>query len=171
MKVIFLDIDGVVNSVRSMIALHDEYIASWGVSEENARNKLLRNHIDPMAVKLLNRITDLGVKYVISSSHRKLYRDLDKLREHIAGLGLTGEVIGATGDDPRGFRGNEIAEDLNNYGNCITHWCIVDDSDDMLESQLPYFVHVDADNGLSLQDYKDIKRILELEDEFKTIPS
>jgi hypothetical protein len=153
-----------------VIALHDEYKASWASSEENLCNKQLRNHVDPMSVRLLNRITDLGVVYVISSSHRKLYRDLNKLREHIAALGLTGKVIGATGDDSRGHRGTEIQEYLEGPGQNITHYVILDDSTDMLESQLPCFVNVDADNGLSLQNYKDIKRILELKDEFKTIP-
>jgi hypothetical protein len=164
MRVIFLDVDGVLNSVRSMIALHDEYKASWAASDkETVKNKLLRNHVDPIAVKLFNRITDHNpdVAYVISSSHRKLYK-LKHLEEHIRGLGITGPVLGSTGSDPRGFRGNEIRNWLvhNNSDKHITHYVIVDDSDDMTDAQKSHhFVRTSNDDGMSYANYKEILKI------------
>ena len=165
MKIIFLDIDGVINSVRSMVAWHSEYKASWTNGDpDSPKNKILRNHVDSIAVKLLNRITDQGVKYVISSSHRKLYRNLSDLRKHISDMGLTGEVVCATGHDPKGFRGNEIKEWLDGCENTVTHWAILDDSTDMLAEQKPNCVFTDAAEGLSYSNYEQLLKILGTED-------
>lgn len=165
MKIIFLDVDGVLNSVRSMLAWYPEYKASW-VNYGGEQSGILRNHIDPMAVKLLNRLTDLNpdLKYVISSSHR-IGRTLEELQEHIASFGITGPVIDMTGRDSKGRRGNEIRDwlDRNMEDLGVANYAIIDDDSDMTEAQkLNHFVHTDNEYGLAYKDYKKLVGILQL---------
>lgn len=173
MKIIFLDVDGVLNSVRSMIAYHDEYHTllenRFAYSYDDPKHSLF-NHIDPVAIRLLNRVTDeTGAKYVISSTHRKHIpygpdgvRDILRMKQYFSGFGLTGEVIGYTPDSNSGFRGNEIAYWLEH--SCteeVTHYAIVDDSSDMTEYQKDHhFVHTSCDEGFTLENYKELRYIL-----------
>jgi hypothetical protein len=165
MKIIFLDVDGVLNSVRSMIAWYPEYKASW-TNYGGQDSGVLRNHIDPMAVKLLNRLTDLNpdLKYVISSSHR-IGRSLEELQDHIASLGITGEVIDMTGRDPKGHRGNEIRDWMADWAGewGVVNYAILDDDSDMTEAQkLYHFVHTDNEYGFSYKNYKQLVELLQL---------
>lgn len=178
MKLIFLDVDGVLNSVRSMVAWHKEWKATIGHFDSeypySGRRHILRNHIDEVAVMLMNRITDTsGAKYVISSAHRKHIpadmdgvRDLRKMQEYFSGFGLTGEVIGYTPATASSFRGTEIESWLLDHRDLdITHYVIVDDSSDMLAEQLEkHFVHTNAANGLSYDNFKQILTILDSKD-------
>lgn len=80
MKVIFLDIDGVLNSYTADYS-NDNW--PWGQYE-------------PAAVGFLNELTDLtGAKIVISSTWR-LHYTLDELREGFRNWGVTGEIIDMT---------------------------------------------------------------------------
>lgn len=173
MNIIFLDVDGVINSTRSMLAYHDSFKAM--VSRARDLNNLsdkdhcLFNHIDHIAVKLLNRVTDVtGAVYVISSTHRKHIpdplgngRDMVLMKKYFAGFGLTGEVIGYTPCSASGFRGAEIAHWLKHTNVEVEKYVIIDDSDDMLEHQKKeHFVHTDVDYGFALNNYKDTLRIL-----------
>lgn len=172
MKVIFLDVDGVLNSTRSMIAYHEEHLA---LSKAGLDIPLSVYHrIDPVAVRLLNRITDVNpeVKYVISSTHRKHIpdplgngRDMKDMRKYFSLLGLTGEVIGYTPVSANGHRGTEINEWICNerdHSDDLTHYVIIDDDSDMAEAQkLNHFVKTDAEVGFSYRNFKDVLRILE----------
>jgi hypothetical protein len=104
MKIIFLDIDGVLNS--------HAYMTKMGELWDDPANQ-----IDPELVARLNKITDAtGAKLVISSTWRLPFLDycrIDMLAELMASYGITGEVIGMTpaigmtGSNER--RGREIA--------------------------------------------------------------
>lgn len=125
---------------------------------------MLRNHIDPIAIRLLNRVTNAtGAKYVISSSHRKHVQSLEQLKKYFAGFGLTGEVIGSTPISDNGHRGTEIQE---YFGKAtipgeVTHYVIIDDDSDMLDYQKKFnFVHTSNQEGYSYENYKQTMNIL-----------
>lgn len=119
MKVIFLDIDGVLVTRKSLIASSGKSRALW-------------NQVDPDCVREFNRIiAETGAEIIISSSWRILWNTpLDAMLDfHMANI--HGVVIGKT---PRmGKRGEEIES-------CITpemNWVILDD--EISDIHLPVF--------------------------------
>lgn len=83
MKVIFLDIDGVLNT--------------WSFIANLPASASYQDAIDPEAVARLNRIVEVsGAKVVISSSWRRKHTSKD-MQELLDAQGFRGEVIGRTG--------------------------------------------------------------------------
>lgn len=133
MKVIFLDIDGVLNVHYPE---RDEYGSLFHPQfEDNLR------HI----------IQQTDAKIVISSSWR--HSGLDIMKEMWDDRNLAGEVIDVTASrsqhdiesgggrmpfNERAERGWEIQEWIDKYK--PEKYCIIDDDNDMLPNQLPYFV-------------------------------
>jgi HAD domain in Swiss Army Knife RNA repair proteins len=113
MKVLFLDIDGVLNS--------EEYALSLG------KGGMLG--INPESVKILDRIIDeTGAKIVISSSWRGSSDLLADIRNTV------GEYIDIT---PRlsGIRGTEVREWLRNHHLEVSRYAILDDDSDFFKYQ------------------------------------
>jgi len=162
-KYIFLDVDGVLNSTRSTYALGP---AARKISEEGYRRVFshdaeiisayehqVTNYIDPIAVALINRLTDITrAKIVVSSTHRKHVSNLYKMQTYMEAFGLTGHVIDRT-PVINGKRGVEIEYWLNKYGGEFYDYVIIDDDSDMLEHQSCNFVHTDAEFGFTHKDY------------------
>lgn len=157
MKVIFLDIDGVLNSDRSIFALPMKTIKS------SYRYNYLVSKVDPVAVAILNKIIkETDAKIVVSSANRKVFGM--GIADVLADMGVVGEVIGITGTTG-GNRGTEIADWLefnvmSFAGDPTTNYVILDDSCDMLEEQLPHFVRVDPAVGLAFPDMRKAIEIL-----------
>lgn len=144
MKVLFLDIDGVLNSVRSAIAM-------GGYPAPNRNSE----RFDMVAVELIRRICAKGVKIVLSSTWRN-YKGWDTI--------LNLPIIGKTGDIPSLSyqRGKEIKKWLETHDD-IEAYAIIDDDPDMLPEQMDFFVNTDSNNGLLLQDYEKVCKILNIE--------
>ncbi len=102
MKLVFLDIDGVLNS-------HDWY------TRRSSRQRP-SDEIDPDAAKRVQRLCDeTGAKIVISSTWRLLHK-LPALKRVLAAKGLTAPVIGVTPCLPGSkIRGEEIQLWLDRY--------------------------------------------------------
>ena len=161
MKIIFLDIDGVLNSEK------------W--YKERFDKKLYPNlegyplcEFDPLTIEQLNLLTDkTNAKIVISSTWR-MGRTIDELKKLFEEVGIKGEIIGITphltfSDGHRVDRGNEIKRwiDLN----CIRWWdkmlsqkekditlesyVILDDDHDMLLEQKDNFIKTSWRDGLT----------------------
>ena len=150
MKIIFLDVDGVLNAGMRV--------------REGTLGFEIQDWVLPKAVEHLNRITDAtGAKLVISSTWR-LGKTLSELKEMFARVGVTGEVISKTERGEcswhhrlgakecyQGHRGAEIHDWLTQKvppGERVESFVILDDSSDML----PYHdrhVHTDLYIGLS----------------------
>lgn len=141
MNIIFLDIDGVLNSIDSMIAFHWRKLEPYETRLDEVSIGLLRNLVEAADAKI-----------VISSTWRigRVVEDFIKIFEHYGWTNAP--VIGMTGRGGREtVRGDEIQEwiDKNNVG---YYYAIIDDDSDMLESQLGNFVHVDGVSGFRLKD-------------------
>lgn len=137
--VIFLDFDGVLNSLRSTLAL-------GGCGERQ---------FDPVAVGLVSRLAEATDAAVVVSSAWRIGNDVLGLRAILSGYSvkLAQRVIDVT---PRGFngRGAEIADWLaSNPHQHNRSFVIVDDDADMLDGQLPHFVQTRHRDGFGVPEY------------------
>jgi hypothetical protein len=154
MKVVFLDIDGVLNSDdwdrrRIMMSEYLDFIGDWDYWD-----------FDPLAVKILNSITDsTSAKIVISSTWRTFY-DFDVLLSKLVNVGVTGDIIAYTPrisfDVPRGC---EIKKYLDDSGT-VDCYVILDDDPDMLQEQIKSFVRINPNSGLTQKDARKAIEIL-----------
>lgn len=151
MKVIFLDIDGVLNSQRSCMAFGG---FPWpGKHKERSWEKF-----DSVAIGLLRRITTKTGAVCVLSSTWRLGADDAFLSDLSAHLGV--QIVGMTRSTYLNeVRGNQIQDWLNENPE-VERWCILDDDSDMLPEQMDNFVKVNYQDGLSYQNHLDVIRIL-----------
>lgn len=156
MKVIFLDIDGVLNSDRTIRACPVEGTDA----DAPYRVRYLLCKCDPIAVKLLNKVTrETGAKIVVSSANR-IILGFAGCKDILAKMGVEAEIIGITASG-LGIRGDEIADWLDELGHPeVTHYAILDDSCDMRPEQMENFVRVDARYGISFDNTVQLNKIL-----------
>ena len=164
-KIIFLDIDGVLNSKFWYSKMDDDTPKDkWGYA------------FDPVSVANLKRIVDeTGAGIVISSSWRCF--GLPVLRKMWEARKLPGRIIDATPDsmcdkdmlamdidfdliDPGAIRGYEIREWLSRHGKNVSHYAILDDMYEMLLEQQSHLVMTDSEIGISDADADRIIGIL-----------
>ena len=135
MKVPFLDIDGVLDSVRSATAfggypMELEHIGAF----------------DPIAIRLIQRLCDASGAQVVLSSAWRTFVDFRAVGEAF-GLPVIGETPLLLGQ-----RGDEIYAWLCEHPQ-VEQYAIVDDNDDMLPGQMPRFVQTCGFDGLRWGDY------------------
>lgn len=160
MKIIFLDIDGVLNHERF-------YKERFSKRYEEVAIAHPYSEIDPECVKKLNILCEeTGAKVVISSTWRHSGLDycVDVLKFH----GFTGEVIDITpslnGDNY--VRGNEILKWIKDNKKLVgdyynfTEYVILDDDSDMLYQQRNNFLLIDRFVGLTMGNVFRAKKIL-----------
>lgn len=164
MKVIFLDIDGVLNSEEFAI-FNINYFKRVGRKWTDDGGD---QFVDPIAVKMIIEICETtGAKIVVSSSWRlfdlentikdfEKYRDLKPLIPYI--VGVTPRLYFKDREDPWPLRGEEIQVWLDN--NTADNYVIIDDDKDMLDSQLSHFVQTNALKGITEKNKNKIIKIL-----------
>ncbi len=158
-KILFLDIDGVLNSKRTVLAynriIHSNLIKTRFLAPETIVDPLF----DPIAVKLLAMAQrDIGFFIVISSTWRH-HLSIDDFNKIFAfyDWDTTGIIAGMTGFGGR-IRGDQIKKWLDDNGN--PDFVILDDSTDMTPDQLiNNFVQVDPINGLSVENVDQIYKL------------
>lgn len=151
MKVIFLDIDGVLNNEEHIVKIH-------GLLGEEQYLDLLREigelPFDYRSCKLLQEfIKETNVEIILSSTWR-LNPEAPNIIKRYAGI----EIKDIT---PRlhGIRGEEIQQYLDSHKE-ITNYVILDDDSDMLESQKEHFVKVNNKVGLTIKEIIQCENIL-----------
>jgi hypothetical protein len=134
LRVLFLDIDGVLNSSRSCVAL-------GGIPHTLTAPDL--KLFDPLALSLLQSLCEVAELSVVVSSSWRILHNWDAI-----GRALNLPTIGAT---PRlgGLRGEEIAAWLETPPAPVAQYAILDDDSDMLWTQREHFVKTDGAEGLS----------------------
>ncbi len=117
MRVVFLDIDGVLNS------------ENWLRQKSEAIDEP-RGWFDPRAVALLNKLlVETGAKIVVSSAWR-LCHEFEELKGILKSVGIETEVVGITYNLGNVPRGHEIADYLSRHPE-IDNFVILDDDRDM----------------------------------------
>lgn len=149
MKIIFLDVDGVLNSA--------EYY------RKVARKKKDWDRFNPRAVKIIKRLVEeFNSKIVISSTWRyglvkELKNELTKseLIKHLHKDWKT-PVIHPSHNN----RGNEIKAWLNIHPE-VNKYVIIDDDENILEEQKENFIKTDINEGMTEEHYYKAREILE----------
>jgi hypothetical protein len=140
MKVVFLDFDGVLNSLTFLLA------------QPGGRHDLL----DPAAVARLNTLVMRSSAKVVISSTWRLKMSLDELRSRLTALGFCGEVIDRTPEaqalgglysDPTLARCQEIQAWIERSSEPIESFVVLDDA--YLEDVAQFLVKTEFETGLA----------------------
>ena len=159
-KIIFLDVDGVLNCQKTWTGPHADSFAT----------------LCPDMCDRLKRIVDETNATVVLSSTWRLFegKGLTKLREWLDARGIT--IHSQTKDlsmqigwgNVRACRGDEIAlwleEHEDEFPRLEREFVILDDDSDMLPSQKPNFVHTSFKDGLTEAHAKKAIRLLNEDD-------
>jgi hypothetical protein len=153
MKIIFLDIDGVLNSEQTCFEYHEATgkpgYGGWFKQEEVCtKENVLWGEV--LLLNLHKIVNATGASIVISSTWRK-YFTVDKFKEMFALYGWdNAPIVGKTPVSINRFRGKEIKEwiDLNE----VEKFVILDDDTDFMDDQQPFFVNTNGMYGLSGDD-------------------
>ncbi len=148
-KYLFLDIDGVLNSERS-VAAHGRLTHVGRVKQDMVMGVTPKPMWDSLAVGLLRAAQEvIGFKIVISSTWRMRLslQDFHTIFD-LYGWDTRDIIVGKTGEESV-QRGQQIKTWLNTHGKYPFHYCIIDDDSDMLDCQQPFFVKTNFKNGLS----------------------
>ncbi len=136
MKLLFLDIDGVLNSLRSEVV--------------NGKEKSVEN-IDDISLGLVQKVVKKsGCIVVLSSNWRFTHYLLD------LGRRLDLPIIYQTPSREDNDRQKEIEDFINSFGK-IDAYAVLDD----LPLDMKNLVKVDGENGISYDNYKQLIELLE----------
>lgn len=154
-KIIFLDIDGVLNTSR----WHSQI-------DKNEPQDEYGDKFDPISVANLAKIIDdTGADIVISSSWKSY--GLSEMEDMWDERNLPGKIIGITPNTISDelllnvdidsielfhIRGEEIKEWLAMHGKRISNYVIIDDMDNMLPEQQSHFVNTNPTVGITEED-------------------
>lgn len=163
MKVIFLDFDGVLNSLQSRVfwenlkdqAAFEEQMktSSGGILEQIAMEfcPIALSNLD----ELIRRTPNL--KIVISSSWRAS-RSVEELKELFVSKLIQGAIIDKT-ESFSNIRGEEIQKWLNEHPE-VTNYVILDDDQSMTDAQKENFIKTSPLHGFQYGDLLWAERIL-----------
>lgn len=147
MNVLFLDFDGVLNSMDFM-----KVRSRLGIIHSDKYG----DTFDPRCVLNLELIIkETNAQIVISSVWK--YQGLEFMKQMWKERILPGTIIGVT-PNINGPRGQEIEKWLQNEMS-VYEYAIIDDDTDMLPHQMNNFVRTDSDFGLS---YDNAKKVIEI---------
>ena len=166
MKVLFLDIDGVLNTKYWYTQM-----------DRNTPKDKYGYAFDPNSVANLKRIVeDTGAEIVISSSWKCM--GLSQMEDMWRDRNLPGRIIGITPNSVSDemllnadidsiellhIRGEEIKEWLMKHAKRVSSYAIIDDMDNMLPEQQSHFVQTNPEVGITEGDADTIITILNKE--------
>jgi hypothetical protein len=162
LRVIFLDFDGVLNSVRYILGNRAwKKDGSWKKTRDrHAIYAMWKTQIDRRAVRRLNRIVRAtGARIVVCSTWR-LIHPVGRLRRLLRDRGFVGSVIGATPDIEHAARGMECAAWLARHRRPIESFVALDDMDDY-EPMMSRLVRTSTFRRDGLED-RHVKRAIQL---------
>jgi hypothetical protein len=176
-KIIFLDIDGVLNCNDWYVERHQR------IQDGEETRDYPYDEFSPTLIKKLNRITDETGSEIVVSSTWRLGRTVDELRALFAHVGITGHLLDKTPHFwglkdfkytiPRGCeiewwleehkfaRINWSIDKQKEYAENseIDNYVIFDDDSDMLYNQREHFIKTNQKTGLS---DSDVEQAIEL---------
>ena len=152
MNLVFLDYDGVVNT---LMFFPNEEKPRYYYADDNMVNNY-------QACRWISKLCkETNSKIVVTST----WRECDNYKECLynGGLDRSVEIIGKTGElnFERG-RGAEIYDFIKNFKEPIEHMVIIDDAEDM-DMYIPYLVKCDPFIGFTIIEYTKAVKILSKE--------
>lgn len=149
MKIIFIDIDGVLNTARSVYATGSQ--ETW----------------DPVACKYLQVLLDNNpdLKLVVSSTWRVVKQDC---LAYFFYNGFKPEHFHTQWKTPilklSSHRGLEIQVWLKE--NPVDKYCILDDNTDILQEQAFNFIHINERDGITATNMEKLENMLDIKDDY-----
>ena len=149
-KILFLDIDGCLN--------HQEFY------KNRSNNKIVQdlpyplNEFDPVCVSLINDILDKTKSKLVLSSDWRFTEGIENI---FKAVGFKHKIYSITPYGMGKKRGEEIKTWLEQHSN-INIYCIIDDlpKEHFLKEQYPYFVKINPNNGITIENCNKIISIL-----------
>lgn len=139
MKVLFLDIDGVLNN------------------RETFKTKSLYQALEPDLIQRINTVVSATKCHIVISSSWRIAHSLDDLKQLLTSSGLLDVVIGVT---PRlDKREQEICQWLLDNPE-VKQYAIVDDDVEDLQNVIDYVVQTSIDTGILDQQVKQLINLL-----------
>jgi len=147
LKIIFLDIDGVLNSAK-YYKMVDRTKKDW-------------NRFNPLAVEMIRRLLEeFKASIVISSTWR--YGLVKELKKELNKSGLI-KYLHKDWKTPQTYpshRGEEICLWLDNHPEA-TDYVIIDDDENILEEQKNLFIRTDIKEGMTEEHYYKVRQIFQ----------
>ena len=152
-NIIFLDVDGVLNSqiyyeTSEKFANYRDNVSA----KEHTIDQYHDSQIDDNSIGILNEICDnTNSVIVVSSTWRNSWSSdkIKNLQELFDRNGGTFKVIGITGYSSERIRGVEIYKWWEANKNDYNNYVIIDDDSDMLLWQQAHFFQTDAYSGIT----------------------
>lgn len=181
MKIIFLDIDGVLNTIANRSTASIPRKPKLIYTSHRFGGRVYKHELQPDLIGRVARVVgETGANIVLSSSWRLFFfhSELDVLFNKINPEFKQGTIIDSTPDwdtinpvDITSFEKNGLEENRKIRGSEIDHWlwsiehpiekyAIVDDYDDFLGKQKNVFVKTNSNVGLSEDDEARLIQIL-----------
>jgi len=150
-KLIFLDVDGVLN--------HHSFFSTYHGDEHDPNG---RYPVDPAHVQRINDLrAACGAEIVLSSSWRYDSIAIQRLKKLFPIMSITPNI--PYSENKNKCRGDEIALWLEQKDLLVVDsFVIIDDDADMLKWQMPFFVHTSMQTGLTDEHCKKALQILTL---------
>lgn len=150
-KVIFLDIDGVLNNSKHLTELMELLGRKQYFS---IINQIHETPFDYRSCKLLQELIKETEAEIVLSSTWRLNDNGIEIIEQYAGISIrdTTPVLNT-------IRGEEIKQYLDNHQE-ITEYIILDDDTDMLKEQMGHLVKVNNQIGFTITEYIQCRNIL-----------
>lgn len=170
MNILFLDIDGVLNSNRTILTTDVEGKSYLDV---------FRDGIDPVAVKMINKLCEKHYLQIVLVSNQRWdflqvtemdailsvwirhIPDLLGIAKRLRDYGIEGRyLLDATPEilSPGARRDDEIRHWL--FLHPAEKFVIIDDINNYRPDLLPFLVHVDSKEGFSFKNYQEAETIL-----------
>ena len=148
MKVIFLDVDGVLNS--------ENFYRKRGAPDYRFEDEppYPLCEFDPESIKLLNQIIEKTKAKIVVSSTWRIGRTVEELKTLFKSVGIEGDVIDRTDvlRDRKGYdevvRGTEIKRWQDQFPE-VENYIIIDDDNDMLPEHQKNFIKTSFWTGLT----------------------
>ncbi len=160
-KVLFFDVDGVMNSTRSAIGLRGVgHFPREAVKDHHQRNDaaLLRSLAmwDPVALGILQRIIEETQCKIVVSSVWRMGVTVEDFNHLFLAHDLPPVIIGKTAVTDAGFRGREVRMWLAQYRERfgIKDYLILDDDSYFFKYQKGRFVKINGEVGLDYPAYR-----------------
>lgn len=144
MKIIFLDVDGVLNSELDSF--------DWNV-QTDYHFELLKSLVDKTQAKI-----------VLSSSWRKSKDSLETIKSRLQDFGIDVYDVTPSINSPNTKRGDEIRQWIDTQQDTsVTSFIILDDNSDMCEYTNTNLVQTDIKIGFQKQDYEKALKMLNVQ--------
>lgn len=153
MKVIFLDMDGVLNS--NAFFRRPEQV--FGTIEYSRENEFFGSMIDPEAVKVLSEIAEKSGAHLVLSSSWRMVLTTDDLIGLLRKAGYNGDGFLGRTDSAGATRAEEIARYGLSVGD-MTHFLVLDDSSDAIIPN--HTITTSYGHGLTAEHIPEALRIL-----------